>query len=158
MSTTRNRAKALAALTRYLEGKPWPVTKVREMAYQADVPGDLCPLTFYFQIPDEQEQFLFYIAPKIQFFEHLLPDAAEYVCRANYGLRIGNFELAYRTCQVNFKSSINFKDVELTEQWIDNVIQPSLKAFDEFFPGLAEVLAGVETPLNAIEKAEYGPQ
>ena len=157
MTCAENRTKAFATLTKYLQGKPWPLTQIRDTAYKAVVEGDLCPLTYYFQIPDEHEEFLFYISPEIEFFENLLPDAAEYVCRANYGLRIGNFEVVYRSGRVNFKSSINFKGVALTETLVDNVIQPALTAFDEFFPGLAAVLAGTETPQSAIQKAHYGP-
>jgi hypothetical protein len=48
------------------------------------------------------------------------------------------------------------KSVQLSEQLIDNVIQPALTAFDEFFPGLADVIAGIETPASAMAKAEYG--
>lgn len=47
-----------------------------------------------------------------------------------------NFELDFRDAQVSLKSSLNYKDVELSEQLIDNVIQPALVAFNEFFPAL----------------------
>jgi hypothetical protein len=71
-------------------------------------------------------------------------------------MRIGNFELDYEGCKVSFRSSLNFKDVPVTETLIDNVIAPALEAFDEFFKGVVQVMAGVETPVRAIRLIEYG--
>lgn len=39
---------------------------------------------------------------------------------------------------------------------LDNVIQPALAAFDEFFPAAAQVIAGIQTPVEAIRSVEYG--
>jgi hypothetical protein len=149
--------RAHETLARHLKDKGWQIEEIEPgPAFKSSKDGELCPLIYYFQIKAELEQFLFYIVPNITLLEHMLPAAAEYVCRANAGLRIGNFELDVRDGQVCFKSSINFKGVQLSEQLIDNVIQPALTAFDEFFPGLADVIAGIETPASAMAKAEYG--
>jgi|SRR6516165_7643146 hypothetical protein len=153
----QNGLRAFDTLQRYLGDKGWSFERIKDdYALRSETEGELCPLTYYFQIKLELEQFLFYIVPKITLLKDMLHPAAEYICRANFGLRIGDFELDYRDGQVQFKSSINFKGVELDKILIDNTIAPALTAFEEFFPGLANVIAGLETPAKAIRKAEYG--
>lgn len=154
---TPNGEKAFATLTQYLKDRGWKTERLSgDTAFKSEKEGDLCPLLYYFQIKVDLEQFLFYIVPHINLFEQMLQPTAEYTCRANHGLRIGNFELDFKTGRLSFKSSLNFKGVELSPVLIDNVIEPALTAFDEFFPGAANVIAGVDSPVDAIRKMEYG--
>ncbi|MGJ4951523.1 YbjN domain-containing protein [Bradyrhizobium sp. HKCCYLS20291] len=157
MSDDRNDSPDYRNLLSYLAGRNWQAEEIEPgSALRVLQAAELCPLKYYFQIKHELDEFLFYIVPEITLLEQMRPPVAEYVCRANAGLRIGNFELDFRDGQVCFKSSVNFKGIGLSERLIDNVIRPALVAFDEFFPGMAEVIAGVETPARAIAKAEYG--
>jgi hypothetical protein len=156
-SDTRNAKLAFDTLTVYLRRNSWAATIISgQTAYRAEKNSDVCPIDYFFQIKEELEQFLFYISPKINVLKHMLPNVAEYICRANHGLRIGNFEVDFNDGQISFKSSMNFKGLELTEKLIENVIEPALIAFDEFFPGLANVIADIDTPARAIRKVEYG--
>jgi hypothetical protein len=154
---SKNGQHAFQVLARYLRDNGWQVEEIEPgSAFKSSKDGELCPLIHYFQLKTDLEQFLFYIVPHINLLEQMIPLAMEYICRANVGLRIGNFELDVRDGQVTFKSSVNFKGLELSAQLIDNTIQPALTAFDEFFAGLADVIAGIETPASAMAKAEYG--
>jgi hypothetical protein len=154
---TPNGQKAFETLTQYLNVHGWNAERLAEQtAFKAHKEGELCPLVYYFQIKSDLEQFLFYVVPDINLFEQMLQPTAEYVCRANHGLRIGNFELDFRAGRLSFKSSLNFRGVELTDRLLDNVIQPALTAFDEFFPGASNVIAGLDSPADAIRKMEYG--
>jgi hypothetical protein len=152
-----NGLRAFDTLARYLEEENWSVERIRgKFAFKQSKTTELCPVTYYFQVETDLEQFLFYIVPEISLFHEMLGSAAEYICRANFGIRIGNFELDFRDGQVRFKSSINFKRTQLSEILIDDAIKPAVAAFDEFFPGLANVIAGLDTPAKAIAEAEYG--
>lgn len=149
-------SRALDTLARYLQEHDWPAKRVPDrLAFKARKEGELCPVVYYFQLEPELDQFLFYIAPELSLFQEMLPPMAELVCRANDGLRIGSFELSFRTGQLSFRSSLNFRGLELTAALIDNVIQPALAAYDEFFPAVARVIAGLDTPAEAIRKVEY---
>jgi hypothetical protein len=150
---------AFETLSHYLKTRDWRVEKINEkLAFISQKDGQFVPLKYYFQIVPEHQHFLFYIVPQINVLDHQLALISEYICRANFGMRIGNFELDYNDGQVNFKSSINFCGTQLTDILIDGVIEPALKAFDEFFPGLRMVYAEIETPKEAIRKIEYGSQ
>ena len=151
-----NRQRAFDTLTRYLVKANWNAVKLESSAFQAKRASELCPLHYYFQVHAEHEQFLFFIVPQITLLRDLLPKAAEYACHANAGLRIGNFDVNYRAGQVTFKSSINFAGLPLTEELIDNTVQPALTAFDELFPAFAQIIAGLRTLAEAIRGAEYG--
>jgi hypothetical protein len=156
-SPSENAIKAFETLTHYLKSKGWSVQEMDvEFALVSEQQGEFYHTKYYFQIFPEHEQFLFYIAPQINLFEHMLPAAAEYICRANYGMRIGNFDLSFRDGQVSFRSGVNFRGTLLSEALIDGVMEPALQAFDEFFPGLKEVIAEIATPLEAIRKMKYG--
>jgi len=149
--------EALKTLTAYLDAKDWKAKQVEgRSAFKARKNIDLCPLDFYFQIIPKQEQFLFYISPVLTFLPSLLNPVSEYVARANFGMRIGNFEVDYAGCKISFRSGLNFHGHGLSTELLDGAVQPALKAFEEFFPGLADVIAGISAPADAIRKIEYG--
>jgi len=154
---TSNGIDALQAVRLFLEKGGWNAEEMPDQfAFIAKAEDELCPRTYFFQVKVELEQFLFYIQPVITLLPDMLPAIAEFVARANFGMRIGNFEVDYGACQICFRSSINFKGVPLSEPLIEGVISPALKAYDEFFPGLAQVIAGIDTPAHAIRMIEYG--
>jgi hypothetical protein len=156
-SNNANGLEAFQTLRQFLAKGEWNAKEMEgQFAFTARVEAPLCPRNYFFQIKIELEQFLFYIAPTLTLLPDMLPGVAEYIARANYGMRIGNFDLDYKGAKVNFRTSINFKGVPLVEQMIDNAISPALVAYDEFFPGLIEVIAGSETPERAISLIEYG--
>ncbi|WP_058557780.1 YbjN domain-containing protein [Thiohalocapsa sp. ML1] len=144
-------------LRAYLRGTNWAAAEEPErMLFRARTELDLCPVEYYFRVLLERCEFLFYIVPEIEVPEHLLHAVAEYVCRVNSGMRIGNFELDFGNRHLRFKSSVNFTDTRLTEALIAGAVKPALTAFDEYFIGLARVLAGVATPAQAINDIDYG--
>ena len=62
------------------------------------------------------EEFLFYAVAPIKTPDEVRPAVSEYVTRANYGLRIGNFELDYGDGEVRYKSSLNFEGQDLSRR------------------------------------------
>src|SRR5262245_6730937 len=71
-----------------------------------------------------------------------MTQVAEFVARANRGLRIGNFELDYDEGEIRFKSSIDVEGGELSEKMIDNLLRANLSPTDRYFNGLMEVIFG----------------
>ncbi len=79
---------------------------------------------------------------------------AEFVTRANYGMRIGNFEMDLADGEIRYKSSLDFEGVGLTPVMIRNVIYPAAQTLDRYFPGLIAVIAGAKSPKAAVELIE----
>jgi hypothetical protein len=68
---------------------------------------------------------------------------------------IGNFEMDYSDGHVRFKSSVNFRGVELSETLIRNTILSAMNAVERYADALIEVLArgkDAEQALNEVEK------
>ena len=154
-----NGIQAFLTLRQFLKKNGWDVEEIQgEYAFKAreNENDELCPKTYFFQIKVDLEQFLFYIVPDLTLLPDMLPLVAEFTARANFGMRIGNFEVNYKDYQVYFRSSVNFKGDRLSEALIKGVIEPALEAFDEYFTGLAKIIAGIDTPEAAIYAIEYG--
>jgi len=79
---------------------------------------------------------------------------AEFVTRANYGMRIGNFELDFADGEVRYKSSVDFEGVGLAPIMVRNAIYPAAQTMDRYFPGLIAVIAGARPPQAAVEMIE----
>jgi hypothetical protein len=144
-------------LLAWLEARGWSAAPVPgRVAYRLERETELCPVTWYLQLLPEHEELLFYIAPKLELLEAMLAPVAETICRLNHGLRIGNFELDFDGRRVSFKSAARYRGIGLTPALIENTVQPALTAFDELFPALAQIIAGLDSPQRAVRKVEYG--
>ena len=95
-----------------------------------------------------------YTVAPVKVPEEVRSDVAEYLTRANYGLRIGNFELDYRDGEVRYKTSLDFEGAELLPPLIRNTVYPSVNTMDRYMPGLMSVIYGGKTPFEAIEDIE----
>ena len=141
-------------LADYLKQNNWTVEPVSgKVALRGHEDTGLCSLTYYFQLFESHNQFVFYISPDLELEAEFLPAATEYITRVNCGMRIGNFEIDYAALRVSFRSSVDYTKVGLTPGLIEGVIQPAMAAFREFFPGLAPVISGILTPLQALEES-----
>ncbi|XGW00707.1 MAG: YbjN domain-containing protein (plasmid) [Leptolyngbya sp. BL-A-14] len=108
-----------------------------------------------YALPREDErEFVFYsLAP------FLVPEAqrqrvAEFICRANFGLVIGNFELDFDDGGVRFKTSIDVTESELDTPLIRNLVYSNVSTFDRYLPGLLAVTAGTASPAAIINELE----
>jgi hypothetical protein len=157
MSESENGLEAYETLKRYLEDNNWGAEEgPKPHSFKARRASELFASTYYFEIRVDLEQFLFYIVPDFIVPTNDMALVAEYVARVNSGMRIGNFEVDFRTGEIRFKSSINFKGQKLTPALIEGVIEPAMDAYETYMPGLANVIAGIETPVRAVTKIDYG--
>lgn len=102
---------------------------------------------------DERQVILYVFAPGAAPESRRLA-VAEYLTRANYGLIIGNFEMDFSDGEVRYRASIDVDEAELTPALFDHLAEASILAMRAYAPGLAAVMAGAQTPAEAIEQAE----
>ena len=79
---------------------------------------------------------------------------AEFVTRANRGMRIGNFELDFEDGEIRYKTSIDIEGGELTNTMIHNLLQANLSTMDRYFPGIMELIYSEKSPKELIQKIE----
>jgi hypothetical protein len=81
---------------------------------------------------------------------------AEYITRANYGLRAGKFEMDFDDGEILFSLSIDCEDrSSLSEDMVmSTLLGTPYRMLNKYGDGLVAVMYGFKTPADAIEEAE----
>jgi hypothetical protein len=104
-SPNPNSARAFDTLRDWLEEDDWhPQQLDDQMIYRTFFAGKNGDMRCYAQIVPDMEQFLFYVVASTRAPEEVRLAVAEFLTRANYGMRIGNFELDYSDGEVRYKT------------------------------------------------------
>ena len=83
-----------------------------------------------------------------------IPEAAEFITRANYGLTIGNFELDFDDGEVRYKTSLDVEGTALTHSLCRQIVVANVFIMDRYLPGLMAVISGAQTPAQAVANIE----
>ncbi len=150
-----NTPQAFITLGQFLEADEWHPRRIEDKyIYRMGFTGKNGQTSCFARIMPELNQFLFYAIAPVKAPEDARPAAAEFITRANYGLRIGNFELDWNDGEVRYKSSLDFEDEVLTPQLIKNAIYPAVQTMDRYLAGLMRVIYGSQPPAEAIAEIE----
>jgi hypothetical protein len=103
---------------------------------------------------EDKDIFLFYSILEYNVPEDRRPAAAEYITRANYGLRLGNFEMDFDDGEVRYKTSIDVEGGTLAVAMVKNMVLTNALTVDKYLAGLNEVVFGKAAPKEAITEAE----
>lgn len=150
-----NGLAAFEALGRFLSDDNWyPQQLPDRHIYRMTFSGKHGDFRCIAQVIVQLEQFLFYAIAGPRAPEEVRPAVAEFITRANYGMRIGNFELDYSDGEVRYKAALDFEGETLTPTLLRNHIYPVVTTMDHYLPGLMSVMFGGRTPFEAIEEIE----
>jgi hypothetical protein len=153
----RNGLQAFDLLSNYLDEDEWFPRRIEgKYAYSMSYSGKNGDLRCYAIVRVDLEEFLFYAVAPVKVPDEVRTAVAEYLTRANYGLRIGNFEMDYADGEVRYKSSVDFEGQTLTSDLIRNAIYPAVHTMDRYLTGLLRTSFGGATPHEAIEEVEGG--
>jgi hypothetical protein len=148
-------ARAFATLGEFLEADDWHPQRLGEKTiYRTIFSGERGQVACFAQVRTDLEQFVFYVMAPVKAPEDVRQAVAEYITRANYGLRIGNFEMDFRDGEVRYKSSLDFEGVDLAPELIQHAIYPAVQTMDRYLPGLMRVIYGGASPAEAIDEIE----
>lgn len=106
------------------------------------------------QALEEQQEFLFYSILDTKVPSDKREAVSEYLTRANYGLRIGNFEMDFSDGEVRYKTSIDVKGGQLTPSMAKVVVYANLQTMDKYLPGIMEVIYTEHRPKVVIDTVE----
>lgn len=152
---TGDGVQAFKMLGEYLEAEGWHPQEVEgKSAYYFGYSGKLFFINAYALVRTELEQLLCYATVADRVPESLRPVMAEFIARANYGLRLGNFELDYADGEVRFRNGLNFNGVTLNAALIRNVLYPTVETFDHYLPGVMAVIFEGKSAVDAIAIVE----
>lgn len=149
-------AITLEHLTDYLDSKDWKYTVHEDKSYISMRMNmktvDSCSLIL--DVIDETTV-LFYTVFPIKIPEERRTAVAEYLCRANYGLYHGNFEIDFRDGEVRYKTTAMTTDEdEVDESVIGRLVNLGFAMIDRYAPGILSVLYANDDPEKAIERVE----
>lgn len=89
--------------------------------------------------------------------EKMMATMAEFVCRANYGLKNGNFELDMRDGEIRFKCFADCEGIIPTTEMIRNSIHCPAAMFEQYAEGIVGIIFGNLNAKDAVEKCEKSP-
>lgn len=108
-------------------------------------------LDMFIHAHEDSQRLLVYSRPQnLIIRQNNIPQIADFINRANYGLPLGNFELDMNDGELNFKNSVDVTGGALTQEMVDTLIKFSIECVNRYLPGLAAVLEG-KSPIEAIE-------
>lgn len=84
----------------------------------------------------------------------MMANMAEFICRANYGLKMGNFELDFDDGEVRFKVHVLCKGITPTAEMIKRSIYCPATMFDHYGSGIVDIIFNETSGKAAIEKCE----
>ena len=84
----------------------------------------------------------------------VMREMADFICRANYGLRNGNFELDMTDGELRYKVFVDCDGITPTDEIIwGSIIIPAMM-FDRYAPGILDIMFKGSTAEEAIAKCE----
>lgn len=84
------------------------------------------------------------------------PAIAETLARANYGLKLGKFELDFHDGELRFQAAQILSDDNLDDNIIGRVMGTTIAMLDMYLPAVLSVIYGNELPEDAIRCVEAG--
>ena len=114
--------------------------------------GTLGSLDFYIVVKEDSYTVYAILNNKAELDK--INQVAEYLHRANYGLRVGNFELDYDDGEIRYKTYIDADFTEITDKTIMMSIFIPGDMFNKYGKGLLEVMLGEANPKELIDKIE----
>lgn len=147
--------KTLADLESYLASENLQFQRVEgQPAFTMLIKGENGVMVGFAGLVEETEQFLFYVSAPQKAPAENLPAVAEFITRANWGLRIGNFELDYSDGEVRFKSAYDYESGGLVPLQLRNTMAPAVRTMDIYMNGLLAVMFGGKSAADAIHEIE----
>ena len=84
----------------------------------------------------------------------VMREMADFICRANYGLRNGNFELDMTDGELRYKVFVDCDGITPTDEIIRGSIIIPAMMFDRYAPGILDIMFKGSTAEEAIAKCE----
>ncbi len=106
------------------------------------------------QVEPTQEVFLFYSMLGVYVPEPKREKVALFLTRANYGMRVGNFEMDLEDGEVRFKTSLVASGAEATSEMVRRIVYYNLAMMDKYYAGMMRVVFADITPEEAIHEIE----
>lgn len=86
--------------------------------------------------------------------DKMMASMAEFICRANYGINNGNFELDMRDGEIRYKSFVDCRNIMPSPEIVKRSIQCPAAMFERYGEGIVDVILGNGAAKEAVDKCE----
>lgn len=148
-----NGARALATLGRFLADDGWRPRPAGPSAFAMDYSGKAGDLTLRAEVLVETEQLVISAEAPVLVPVERRAAAAEYLCRASFGLYVGSLELDMDSGVARARCGLDFEGEPLSSRLIRNALSIAVRLMETYLPGLLLVIEGAE-PSRAISEVE----
>ena len=146
------------ALNEFLENDDWHFSfdeKRGVFNFRLGLEGKLKKIDYLIRVRDNE--YTVYATSPIgadQNDKTMMASMAEFVCRANYGLKNGNFELDMQDGEIRFKCFVDCTAITPTQEMVRNSIYCPATMFDNYSDGIAGIIFGNLSAKQAVEQCE----
>ena len=102
----------------------------------------------------EENHYKVYMVLNSKVEERYYPVVSEFLHRANYGLNDGNFEMDYKDGEIRYKSFVNFRNIDVSQEVVEDSIIVGAAMIDRYGKGLLKLMLGDGTAEECIEYCE----
>lgn len=145
------------AIKSYLKEDDWHYSFDEEKGlfkFGLSIRGKIKNISYIVDVRDD-EYIVYAISPVCADEDNKMMAAmAEFVCRANYGLKNGNFELDMRDGEVRFKCFVDCEGITPSKDMVQNSIHCPTVMFKRYGSGIVDIIFGNATAKEAVEKCE----
>ena len=125
-----------------------------EEVVRTDLRGEVASYRIVARVEVEADLFQVFGYSPVRIPEGCRPAIAEAVARANYGLRLGKFELDVDDGELRFQTVQILIGQTVGEEVIDRMISTTLNMLDMYLPAFLSVIHANELPKDAIGRVE----
>lgn len=146
------------AITDYLDKDDWRYSfneKTGIYRFGLSLKGKLKKITYIIDVKDD-EYLVYAISPlgADENDDKMMANMAEFICRANYGMKMGNFEMDFQDGEIRFKVHICCKGITPNDDMIKRSIYCPATVFDHYSSGIMDVLFHDVSGKDAVERCE----
>lgn len=123
--------------------------------FGVNIGGKLKNINFFVQVHDNAYT-VYAISPISADSDSKLAIAAmaEFICRANYGLKNGNFELDCNDGEIRYKIYVNCSDITPSREIVRASMLIPAMMFERYSPGILDLIFTDAQPIDAVKKCE----
>jgi hypothetical protein len=150
-----NKKSIFETVLKFFEEDGWRFSKIEDKdVLRMGYSGKNISMRCFAEADEEHQHFFFYSLLEFHAPEEKRQEIAEFITRANYGLKLGNFEMDYFDGEIRFKTSVDVEGGELTTDMINAQVYANVRTMDKFGPGIMAVLYGDVSPAAALARIE----
>ncbi|MCB9764388.1 MAG: YbjN domain-containing protein [Alphaproteobacteria bacterium] len=153
-------ASMIEVVKQFFEEEDWRFVELEEHLLRTGFQGNNGRWSVYVQTYEEHDILLSYCICPVNCPEDRRLEMSSFFTRANYGMRLGNFEMDFADGELRFKVSLDVEGEALTVNLVRNAIVVNCRTADRYLPGMMALIYGgadAEQAIAIVEGDDDGP-